>query len=58
MEPDHLKELKDLIQKAEKNRLVAGVNDILHYLKANGYIWDHRSLSLTSWDVTWKIVTD
>ena len=38
MEPDHLKELKDLIQKAEKNRLVAGVNDILHYLKANGYL--------------------
>ena len=38
MEPDHLKELKDLIQKAEKNRLVAGVNDILQYLKANGYL--------------------
>ena len=45
MEPDHLKELKDLIQKAEKNRLVAGVTDILHYLKANGYL---RSQKLES----------
>ena len=45
MEPDHLKELKDLIQKAEKNRLVAGVNDILQYLKANGNL---RSQKLES----------
>ena len=35
-------ELKKLIQNAEKNRLVAGVNDILQYLKANSYVRSQR----------------
>jgi len=42
MEPEHVDELKKLIQNAEKNRLVAGVNDILQYLKANGYVRSQR----------------